>query len=142
MASGMPWWKFAANRFLTKLENVIFGLHLAEYHTGYRAFRRDALEQVNLDMNSDNFIFDQEIIAQLVNLNMRIAEVPVPTRYFPEASSASFVQSSIYGLSILWLLLKYELHRMGLVRQRSFESLARRYRTTAHPEDLFAEDKK
>ena len=71
---------------------------------------RDALEQVNLEMNSDNFIFDQEIIAQLVNLNMRIAEVPVPTRYFPEASSASFVQSSIYGLSILWLLLKYELH--------------------------------
>ena len=72
----MPWWKYAANRFLTKLENAIFGLNLAEYHTGYRAFRRDALDHVNLDMNSDNFIFDQEIIAQLVNLNMRIAEVP------------------------------------------------------------------
>jgi glycosyltransferase involved in cell wall biosynthesis len=142
MASGMPWWKFAANRILTKLENAIFGLKLAEYHTGYRAFRRDALDQVNLDMNSDNFIFDQEIIAQLVNLNMRIAEVPVPTRYFPEASSASFVQSSIYGLSILWLLLKYELHRVGLVRQRAFESLTRRYRADQHPEELIAEGKK
>ncbi len=127
MAQGMPWWKYAANRFLTKLENAVFGLHLAEYHTGYRAFRRDALDHVNLEMNSDNFIFDQEIVAQLVNLKMRIAEVPVPTRYFPEASSASFVQSSIYGLSILWLLLKYQLHRSGLVKQRSFESLRRRY---------------
>jgi len=93
-------------------------------------------------MNSDNFIFDQEIIAQLVNLNMHIAEVPVPTRYFPEASSASFVQSSIYGLSILWLLLKYELHRLGLVRQRSFESLTRRYAAGPRTEDLLAEGKK
>ena len=142
MAQGMPWWKYAANRFLTWLENAIFGLRLAEYHTGYRAFGRDALDQVNLEMNSDNFIFDQEIIAQLVNLNMRIAEVPVPTRYFPEASSASFVQSSIYGLSILWLLLKYELHRLGLVRQRSFESLTRRYMAHPRAEDLLAEGKK
>ena len=142
MAQGMPWWKYAANRFLTQVENAIFGLRLAEYHTGYRAFRRDALEQVNLEMNSDNFIFDQEIIAQLVNLNMRIAEVPVPTRYFPEASSASFVQSSIYGLSILWLLLKYELHRLGWIRQRSFESLTRRYMPAPHAESLLAEGKK
>src|ERR1700722_18666734 len=142
MAQGMPWWKYAANRFLTKLENAIFGLQLAEYHTGYRAFRRDALDQVNLEMNSDNFIFDQEIIAQLVNLNMRIAEVPVPTRYFPEASSASFMQSSIYGLSILWLLLKYELHRTGLVRQRRFESLTRRYLANPRTDGLVAEGKK
>jgi len=141
MAQGMPWWKYAANRFLTKLENAVFGLHLAEYHTGYRAFRRDALDHVNLEMNSDNFIFDQEIIAQLVSLNMRIAEVPVPTRYFPEASSASFVQSSIYGLSILWLLLKYKLHRLGLVRQRSFESLRRRYAASPGATDTIPEGK-
>ena len=141
MAQGMPWWKYAANRFLTQLENVVFGLHLAEYHTGYRAFRRDALDHVNLEMNSDNFIFDQEIIAQLVSLKMRIAEVPVPTRYFPEASSASFVQSSIYGLSILWLLLKYELHRLGLVRQRSFESLRRRYAASPGAADAIPESK-
>jgi len=124
---GMPWWKYVSNRFLTKLENAVFGLQLAEYHTGYRAYRREALESVNLEMNSDNFIFDQEIIAQFVEVNMRIAEVPVPTRYFPQASSASFFQSTVYGLSILWLLARYLLHSAGILRQRQFESLRRRY---------------
>jgi len=142
MAQGMPWWKYAANRFLTRLENAIFGLRLAGYHTGYRAFRREALDQVSLDMNSDNFIFDQEIIAQFVNLNMRIAEVPVPARYFPEVTSASFVQSSVYGLSILWLLFRYEIHRLGLVRQRSFESLTRRNTAGLPIAGLLAEGKK
>src|SRR5512140_3030442 len=84
MKQGMPWWKYVSNRFLTGLENTIFGLRLAEYHTGYRAYRREALEAVNVEMNSDNFIFDQEIMAQFVNAGMRIAEVPVPTRYFPQ----------------------------------------------------------
>jgi len=142
MKQGMPWWKYISNRFLTLVQNILLDYKLSEYHTGYRAFRREALDQVNLEMNSDNFIFDQEIIAQFVNLNMRIAEVPVPTRYFPEASSASFVQSSIYGLSILWLLLRYELHRVGLVRQRSFESLTRRYMPVPPAEGLIAEGKK
>lgn len=127
MKQGMPWWKYVSNRFLTGLENAIFGLRLAEYHTGYRAYRREALEIVNLEMNSDNFIFDQEIMAQFVAAGLRVAEVPVPTRYFPAASSASFVQSSIYGLSILWLLARYLLHRAGLARSRKFESLRRRY---------------
>lgn len=127
MRQGMPWWKFVSNRFLTELENYVFGLALSEYHTGYRAYRRTALESVNLDMNSDNFIFDQEIMAQFVELGFRVAEVPVPTRYFPQASSASFVQSSIYGLSILTLLARYLLHRKHLFRARQFESLSRRY---------------
>ena len=127
MRQGMPWWKYISNRFLTGLENRVFNLQLSEYHTGYRAYSRDALEAVNSEMNSDNFIFDQEIMAQFVELKLRVAEVPVPTRYFPQASSASFVQSSIYGLSILWLLVRYELHRHGLMRQRQFESLHRRY---------------
>ena len=108
MRQGMPWWKYISNRFLTALENHVFGLTLSEYHTGYRAYCRDALESVNLEMNSDNFIFDQEIMAQFVELRLRIAEAPVPTRYFPQASSASFVQSSVYGLSILWLLMRYQ----------------------------------
>lgn len=124
---GMPRWKYVANRLLTGLENLVFGLHLSEYHTGYRAFRREVLESVNFQMNSDDFIFDQEIIAQLVDLKMRITEVPVPTRYFPQASSASFVQSSVYGLKILWLMLTYSLHRAGMLRRRQFESLGRRY---------------
>jgi len=124
---GMPWWKYISNRFLTGLENRIFGLHLAEYHTGYRAYRREVLEAVNLEMNSDNFIFDQEIMAQFVELGFRIAEVPVPTRYFPQASSASFMQSTVYGLSILTLLGRYYLHSKHLLRSRQFESLSRRY---------------
>lgn len=101
-------------------------MRLSEYHTGYRAYRRAALEAVNLETNSDNFLFDQEIVAQFVDSGMRIRDVPVPTRYFPEASSASFLQSSLYGLSILRLLARYMLHRAGL-RQRQFQSLHRRY---------------
>jgi hypothetical protein len=101
-------------------------LDLAEYHTGYRAYSREILESLNLEMNSDNFIFDQEIMAQFVEIGARIAEVPVPTRYFPQASSASFFQSSVYGLSILTLLTRYQLHRAGW-RRRQFQSLRRRY---------------
>jgi len=130
MRQGMPWWKYAANRFLTALENRVFGQRLTEYHTGYRAYRREALEAVNLETNSDNFLFDQEIVAQFVDSGMRIREVPVPARYFPEASSASFLQSSVYGLSILRLLARYLLHRAGL-RQRQFQSLHRRYERVA-----------
>jgi hypothetical protein len=89
-------------------------------------------------MNSDNFIFDQEIIAQFVELGARFAEVPVPTRYFPQASSASFLQSSVYGLSILWLLFRYFLHQRGLWRQRQFQSLSRRY--TGSPAALSRHD--
>lgn len=131
MSGGMPWWKFISNRFLTGAENIVFGLTLAEYHTGYRAYTREALEAVNVEMNSDNFIFDQEIMAQFVEVGSRVAEVPVPTRYFPQASSASLIQSSIYGLSILWLLFRLLLHRSGLMKQRQFISLERRYSRAA-----------
>jgi hypothetical protein len=127
MRQGMPWWKYISNRFLTGLENRVFGLQLSEYHTGYRAYTRAALESVNLAMNSDDFIFDQEIMAQFVELKLRIAEVPVPTRYFPQASSASFVQSTIYGLSILRVLWRYWMHSHRWVRHGQFQSLERRY---------------
>jgi hypothetical protein len=127
MRQGMPWWKYISNRFLTAIENRMFGLTLSEYHTGYRAYSREALESVNLYMNSDAFIFDQEIMAQFVELGLRVAEVPVPTRYFPAASSASFTQSSIYGISILLLLFRYAMHRKGIWRQKQFDSLRQRY---------------
>jgi glycosyltransferase involved in cell wall biosynthesis len=130
---GMPWWKYVSNRFLTWVENVVFGLRLSEYHTGYRAFRREVLESVNLETNSDKFIFDQEILAQIVAVGMRITEVPVPTRYFAQASSASFLQSTIYGCSILLLLAKYLLYRWGWGYQRQFDSLQRRYHPVAEP---------
>ena len=127
MKQGMPWWKYVSNRFLTWVENVTFGLKLSEYHTGYRAFRREVLESVNLETNSDKFIFDQEIMAQMVALGMRITEVPVPTRYFAQASSASFFQSTVYGCSILLLLARYMMYRWGWGYHRQFDSLQRRY---------------
>jgi glycosyltransferase involved in cell wall biosynthesis len=127
MAQGMPWWKYVANRFLTVIENRVFGLALSEFHTGYRAFRREVLETVNFAANSDGFVFDQEIIAQVVAANFRIAEIPVPTRYFPEASSAGLLASTVYGLRILGVLFWYSLHRSGLRRSRRFDSLRARY---------------
>ncbi len=127
MQQGMPWWKYIANRFLTWLENVAFGLDHSEYHTGYRAFSRQVLETVNYAMNSDGFVFDQDIIAQAVAAKFRIAEIAVPTRYFPEASSASLAQSTVYGLRIIYLLAKFELHKLGIRKSRQFESLRRRY---------------
>lgn len=124
---GMPWWKFLANRFLTGVENLAFGLRLSEYHTGYRAFSRVVLEEVNFRMNSDGFVFDQEIVAQAVSAGFRIAEIPVPVRYFPEASSASFWASCVYGLKILWVVSRYLLHRSGIKRSRRLASIVHRY---------------
>ena len=125
---GMPWWKYLANRFLTGVENLAFGLRLSEYHTGYRAFSRGVLEDVNFRMNSDGFVFDQEIVAQVVAAGFRIAEIPVPVRYFPEASSAGFGASCVYGLTILWVVTRYLLHRSGIKRSRRLGSPGRRYR--------------
>ena len=127
LAGGMPWWKYLANRFLTGLENRAFGLRLSEFHTGYRAFRREVLETVNFAANSDGFVFDQEIIAQAVAARFRFAEIPVPTRYFPEASSASFGTSVVYGLRILAVLFWFLLNKWGLRRSRRFDSLRARY---------------
>jgi glycosyltransferase involved in cell wall biosynthesis len=126
VAQGMPWWKFLGNRALTFVENAVFGLHLSEYHTGYRAFRRNVLETVNFSVNSDRFLFDQDIIAQIVSAKFRIREVPIPTRYFPEASSASFVASVVYGLGILKLMLKFTLHRWGIWKRPQFVGLTKR----------------
>jgi glycosyltransferase involved in cell wall biosynthesis len=122
VAQGMPWWKYVANRALTWLENHTFGLRLSEYHTGYRAFRRQVLETVDFLGNSDGFVFDQEIIAQSVAAGFRIAEIAVPTRYFPEASSAGFLASTVYGLRILVVLFWFVLHRAGLRRSSRFEA--------------------
>jgi glycosyltransferase involved in cell wall biosynthesis len=134
---GMPWWKYVSNRVLTVAENLVFGLDLSEYHTGYRAFRREVLETVNFAMNSDGFVFDQEIIAQAVAAQFRIAEIPVPVRYFPGASSASFFASCVYGFKILWLLFRFSLYRTGLYRSRAFQSLRARYtRLTSGERDL------
>jgi len=127
LAQGMPWWKYVSNRLLTAVENRVFGLTLSEFHTGYRAFRREVLESVNFVANSDGFVFDQEIVAQVVAARFRITEIAVPTRYFPEASSASFVASLVYGLRILAVLFWFVLNKRGLRRSRRFDSLRARY---------------
>jgi glycosyltransferase involved in cell wall biosynthesis len=128
LEQGMPWWKYLGNRFLTAIENLVLGLKLSEYHTGYRAYSRRVLEEVPFLLNSDRFVFDQEMLVQAVHLGFRIKEVSVPTRYFPEASSASFVASVAYGLSILFLLGRYLLHRMSLVDLKQFQCFSTRYR--------------
>jgi glycosyltransferase involved in cell wall biosynthesis len=128
MQQGMPWWKFLGNKFLTALENGTLGLNLSEYHTGYRAYNRRALEEIPFSLNSDKFVFDQEILVQAKHLDFTIQEVPVPTKYFPEASNASFVDSVIYGVSILMLLGRYFAHRVFHIESRQFQSFNARYR--------------
>jgi len=115
-AGGMPWWKRLANHSLTGLENLIFRRNLSEYHTGYRAFSRRFLETVPFLRNSRDFVFDSEMLAQAVAFDFTISEIPVNTKYFPEASSISFGVSSVYGLKTLWVLGRFLLHRSGLVR--------------------------
>ncbi len=126
LAGGMPPWKYVANRFLTTVENIAFELNLSEYHTGLRAYSRRLLETIPYHLNSDDFVFDQELIAQVVAAGMRnrIGEVAVPTRYFDEASSVGFQRSVVYGLSTMRVVLRYLLHRLRV--RRSPKLLARR----------------
>jgi glycosyltransferase involved in cell wall biosynthesis len=116
LAGGMPRWKYVSNRFLTGVENLAFGLRLSEYHTGLRAYSRRLLETIPYHRNSDDFVFDQELIAQVVAAGMRdrIGEIGVPTRYFAEASSVGFRRSVVYGLSTLRVVGRYLLHRLRL----------------------------
>lgn len=124
---GMPIWKFIANKILTRLENRTFGLDLSEYHTGYRAYSRKALESVNFYNNSDSFVFDQEIIAQFITIKLSIGETSVPVRYFPEASSVGFVKSTIYGLKIITLCFKFILNKYNIWKIKQFQSPQARY---------------
>ena len=115
LAGGMPRWKYVANRFLTGLENTAFRLDLSEYHTGFRAYSRGLLEQIDYHANSDDFVFDQELVSQVVAAGLRIGEVAVPTRYFAEASSVNFRRSVVYGLGTLRTLGR---HRRAVRRKR------------------------
>jgi glycosyltransferase involved in cell wall biosynthesis len=107
LAGGMPMWKYVANRFLTGLENRVFGLRLSEYHTGFRAYSRRVLESIDYHANSDDFVFDQELVSQVVAAGFRIVETGVPTRYFAEASSVNLRRSVVYGLGTLRVLWRY-----------------------------------
>jgi len=120
LAGGMPRWKYISNRFLTTVENLAFGLHLSEYHTGLRAYSRRLLEAIPYRLNSDDFVFDQELVAQVVAAGMgrSIGEIAVPTRYFEEASSVNFQRSVVYGLSTLRVVLRFVLHRLRIRRSK------------------------
>jgi hypothetical protein len=129
VAGGMPLYKRIANRFLTWCENKVFGLNLSEYHTGFRAFRRTVLDEYPFLLNSNDFIFDQEIIAQAVWFNARIDEISVPHRYFPEASTINLGRSIRYGLGVLRLLTVFILNKTGLLKSRMFRPLHHAYTT-------------
>lgn len=113
LGGGMPKWKWLANRFLTGLENRAFGLRLSEYHTGFRAYSARLLQTIAWQQNSDDFVFDQQLVAQVVAARLRIAERPVPTRYFAEASSVGLRRSIRYGLSTVAVVSTYLLHTHG-----------------------------
>ena len=121
LQGGMPFYKYFFNRCLTILENVVLGLNLGEYHTGYRAYSRKVLETINFCANSDDFVFDQHIVVQIALAGFRIGDIPVPTKYFAEASSINFKRSVQYGLGILWILVKYILHKWNIVKFKQFE---------------------
>ena len=115
---GMPIYKYVANRFLTLFQNIVLWKKLSEYHTGYRAFSTDVLRNINYQSNSDDFIFDNEFIAQIFNAGYEIAEITCPTKYFEEASSISFLRSVKYGLGVLKVTIRYRLHKWRILNYK------------------------
>jgi len=118
LAGGMPLYKYVSNRFLTLAENLLLGQKLSEYHTGFRAFRRDVLERLALAENSDDFLFDNQMLVQAFAAGFRVGELSCPTKYFEEASSINFSRSLRYGFGVLGVALLGCLHRLGLARPR------------------------
>lgn len=119
LRGGMPMYKYIANRMLTLTQNILMGQKLSEYHTGYRSFSAEVLRSIDLSKNSDDFIFDNEMIAQIFAKGFEIGEVTCPTKYFEEASSINFKRSSIYGLGVLRVSLRYFLHKAGIVKWKN-----------------------
>lgn len=120
LEGGMPLYKYVANRFLTLAQNLLMGFKLSEYHTGFRAFSRDVIEALPLEENSDDFVFDNEMISQAIFFGFRVGEISCPTRYFPEASSINLSRSIKYGFGVLATSMKFRLHKMGMIKSRIF----------------------
>ena len=120
LSGGMPLWRYVANRFLTLAGNVLLGTKVSEFHTGYRAFSRELLEALPLDANSDDFVFDNQMLAQAVWQGFHIGEVSCPTRYAPDASSINFVRSVKYGFGCLYTAMQFRLAKWGLWRSPRF----------------------
>lgn len=121
LKGGMPRYKFIANRILTAFENIMLGEKFSEYHTGYRAFSRSVLEQLPLEVNSDDFVFDNQILAQTSYFGFRIGEVSCPTRYTADSSSINFRRSCKYGLGVVWTSVQFRAARLGLTSPRIFD---------------------
>src|SRR5690349_13066439 len=126
LRGGMPFYKYVANRFLTAFENLFLGIKLSEYHTGYRAFSRRVLTDLPLLENSDDFVFDNQMLAQCVNAGFRIGEVSCPTKYFEEASSIDFRRSVIYGLGVITTTMQFALQKAGVAHFRIFSPKGRK----------------
>lgn len=120
LRGGMPLWKYVANRFLTFVENILIGAKISEYHTGYRAFSKELLEKVHLEANSDDFVFDNQMLVQIVWEEYTIAEVSCPTKYFAEASSINFYRSVQYGIGCLVTAITFRLAKMNLISSELF----------------------
>ncbi len=120
-SGGMPFYKYVSNRALTLAENLLLRSKLSEFHTGFRAFSRQVLEQLPIFANSDDFVFDNEMLAQAIFFGFRVGEISCPTRYFPEASSINFRRSVIYGLGVLWTAMQFRAQKWGLSRYAIFD---------------------
>lgn len=118
--NGMPVYKYVFNRLLTLIQNIILNKKLSEYHTGYRAFSKVALESINLNANSDDFVFDNQILAQILYKGFLIGEISCPAKYFPEASSINFKRSLVYGVGVLITSLQYRLNKWGVLKSKIF----------------------
>jgi len=114
LKGGMPLYKYIANRILTLIQNMLIGEKLSEYHTGYRAFSKEVLESLRLDENSDDFVFDNQMLSQIIYAGFSIGEITCPTKYFPEASSINLYRSSVYGIGVLLVSFKHFLQRIGI----------------------------
>ena len=128
-AGGMPFYKYVSNRALTAVQNILLGIKLSEYHTGYRTFTREVLETLPLLECSDDFVFDNQILAQAAQFGFRIGEISCPTRYFAEASSINFGRSVVYGMGVLGTSAKFRLHRWGLRRYPLFDKEGKKLET-------------
>ncbi|MCC7419783.1 MAG: glycosyltransferase family 2 protein [Planctomycetaceae bacterium] len=124
LGGGMPFWKYVANRCLTITENVVLGQNLGDFHSGFRAYRREVLEKIPFDRTSNNFVFDSQFLAQAVHFGFKVGDIPVPVRYFAEASSISFRRSVRYGFSTLGVLFRFLAHRWHLRRSPLFQPKA------------------
>ncbi|GCD78869.1 glycosyltransferase family 2 protein [Schleiferia thermophila] len=121
LAGGMPWYKYLANRILTFIQNILVNHKLSEYHTGYRAFSRKVLESLNLDYNSNNFVFDNQMLSQIIYKGFRIGEVSCPTKYFDDASSINLKNSAIYGIGVLGVSVKHFLCKIRLIKSKMYQ---------------------